>query len=606
MRLFDLVDAQLKDFPLSSFLNYKNQSGVKEVYSTSDVVELSKKCSIGLLDIGLEKGDKVGIMTDANRPEWVIIDIAIQRLGLISVPLYASSSPSELVHIAQESSMKMCFVSTEKLSNYVHELYKNLDGYTQTYVFDPSDRFPSWTDLLSDSIDEERIEKYSSEVKSNELCTLIYTSGTTGLPKGVMLTHDNILYNVKYVREMIPLNRGDVVLSFLPISHVFERVAVYVYVEMCLEVHFVPIDDLGGDAGALKRVKPHFFTAVPRLLEKVFDKIEAKGYEAGGLKNAILQWSIRLTRTYEYDQKPSFFTGLKMKIADKLVFGKWRDALGGNIKGIVVAAAACPPPILRAFNAAGVPLREGYGLTEAAPGISFNQFTPGMARIGTTGIVLTGSNVILDNDEGIFPENEGEICFSGPGVMLGYFKQKEKTDEVLFEKDGVTWLRTGDVGKYVKGENGVSFLKITDRKKELLKTSGGKYVAPAHIEGLLRESFLIDQAMVVGDGKKFVSALIVPSFDGLVKWGEEKGLNLKTMEEFVNNQVVIDRIEAIVERINNQLPQVSKLKKFKLVAAPWQPEKTDGSEPELTPTLKLKRRVVLSKYGGLVKEMYDE
>ena len=605
LRLFDLYDKQLEKFPMERNLNFKNDKNLKEVYSTAEVVEWSKKCAQGLLELGLNQGDKIALMTDVNRPEWVILDMAAQRAGLISIPLYATSSPEEYKHIGTESEIKICFSASAALCDLVDPIFTALPNYIRTYSFDKQTGYPFWEEIMVDGIDEPQLEQISAGIHSKSICTYIYTSGTTGLPKGVMLNHDNIIYNVKSVRDLVPVDAGDRVLSFLPLCHVFERVAFYFFAEKSLEVHFTSTDSLGGDEGSLKTVKPHFFTTVPRLLEKVFEKIEAKGQEAGGIKNSILQWSIRITSDYEYDKQPGFFKWLQLLIADKLVYGKWREALGGNIKAIIVGAAACPPRLLRSFCAAGIPIREAYGMTETSPGITVNGFSNGMAQIGTVGLPLKNTDIFLDNSDGLFQEGEGEICVSSPGVMKAYYKQPEKTDEVLFIQEDKKWIRTGDVGTFVTNEKGKQFLKITDRKKELLKTSGGKYVAPAPIESFLRESLLIDQAMIVGDNKKYIAALIVPSQEGLMKWGDEKGLTFTKMEDFIKEATVLDKYQRIIDDINTKLNQVSKIKKIVLLTKPWEMEKSDGSKPELTPTLKLKRRVILEKFSNEIDQLYN-
>jgi len=606
LRLFDLLDRQLKIFPLQKCLNFAQGKNVKRTYSTYESVDYSKRCALGLLDLGLQPGDRIAMVTDINRPEWVLLDLAAQRIGVITVPLYATSSPEEHKHIAAEAEIQYCFAATADLCDQVDPIFTELPHYRRTYCFDRNSGYPFWEEVLKDNVDEARLAYYSDQVQAEDLVTYIYTSGTTGLPKGVMLTHGNIGYNVQTLCDMIPLNRGERVLSFLPLSHVFERAAFYLFLEKCLEIHFTATDQLGGETGSLQTVKPHFFATVPRLLEKVLEKIEAKGQEAGGLKNKILQWSIRLTQDFEYDVAPSLGKKIQLALADKIVYQKWRDALGGNVRAIVVGAAACPDKLLRAFCAAGIPIREAYGQTEAAPGLSVNQFIQGQAMIGTVGQPIPGTEIYLDNSEGLFPDGEGEIIASGPGLMKGYYLQEEKTRETLFEKDGKTWLRTGDIARWVEDKKGKKFLKITDRKKELIKTSGGKYVAPAPIEGYLRENFLIDQAMVVGENKKFVSALIVPSMEGLIKWGKELGLHFQSLEEYLQNDKVCQTLQNIVDATNERLSQVSKIKKFVLLAQPWEMEKNDGSAPELTPTLKLKRRVIMDKYRQQIDHLYQD
>jgi long-chain acyl-CoA synthetase len=364
-------------------------------------------------------------------------------------------------------------------------------------------------------------------------------------------------------------------------------------------------DNLGGEEGDLKTIRPHFFTTVPRLLEKVYEKIYNKGLELTGLKRWLFFWALRLTDSYDLHRKPPFGSAWKWRLADRLIFSKWREALGGNVRGIFTAASACPEKIVRIFCAAGIPIREGYGLSEASPGLTANHFEPEGAMLGTVGCVLDGIELRIDDSDGNYAPGEGEVIATGPNVMMGYYKKPEATAEMIREIDGRHWLFTGDVGKLVDGPGGKKFLKITDRKKELLKTSGGKYVAPQPIESKFREDFFIEQIMVIGEQRKFVSALIVPAQAALKDWCEPNGLTFNTLSEAIRLPGVQALYQSIVERYNPLFSHIEQIKKFHLLDAVWEPVKADGSEGELTPTMKLKRRIILQKYAGVIEGIYS-
>jgi len=435
------------------------------------------------------------------------------------------------------------------------------------------------------------------------MATIIYTSGTTGNPKGVMLSHENIASNVLNVDEIMPIDPGDTILSFLPLCHVFERSASYAYQYRGVTIAYTGTDNLGGETGDLQTIKPHFFTTVPRLLEKVYEKIYNKGLGLTGTKKKLFFWALSLTEDYAYDKKFGGISSIKRNIADKLIFSKWRQALGGNIKGILTGAAPCPISMTRIFSAAGIPIREGYGLTETSPGLTINRYDKGNAMLGTVGPTLGSVKIHIDSSEGDYKEGEGEILAIGPNVMMGYYKQEEKTKEVFKEIDGKKWFRTGDIGKILKSGN-TQFLKITDRKKELLKTSGGKYVAPAPIENALKEDFLIEQVMVVGDKKKFVSAIIIPAKEALENWCKGHQMTNQSFAEMITDEKVINCYQEIINKCNPKFSHIEQIKKFKLLDAEWEASKEDGSDAELTPTMKLKRRVIAEKFKKDIDDMY--
>mgnify|MGYP001193123949 CR=1 FL=1 len=602
-RLFDYITKQFDDGPLDKFVGSRDEAGNWNFYSTGQVIEMSRKLASGLLDMGIEKGDKVGLVVYKNRPEWVVADLAIQYIGAIGVPMYPTISSREYEYIMNEAEVKVCFTGAGDLYDKVSLAQAKVSTLKTIVCFDRHGERPFWTDIMSEK-NLAKVQEISDTIKSGDLATIIYTSGTTGNPKGVMLTHNNIISVVESCCNLLPVLRGERVLSFLPLCHIFERAVIYVYTSIGTEVYFTGTDNLGGETGDLAAVKPHYFTTVPRLLEKVYEKIYNKGLLLTGVKRKLFFWALSLTDDFEHGKTYSGLDAIKRKIADKLIFSKWRAALGGNVKAIATGAAACPAKIARVFSAAGIIITEGYGLTETSPVLTLNDYYSGNNKIGTVGVPLDMCDIVIDRSEGDYNEGEGEILGAGPNIMMGYYKQPEQSAAVFKELNGKTYFRTGDIGTFVNGPNGKKYLKITDRKKELLKTSGGKYVAPAPIESLLKEEFLIEQAMVVGDSKKFVSALIVPSVDALKNWCDEHHVAWTSLDEVVNNEGVISRYQHAIDLVNENFSHIEKIKKFTILPTSWDASKVDGSEAELTPTMKLKRRVILQKYGEEIDALY--
>lgn len=607
-RLFDYLYDQLEQYPLEKAYGHK-ENGAWRYYATADMVRLVNQASCGLLGLGLRPGDKVATVVYQTSPAWVALEFAMAQIGVLNVPMYPTISAREYEYILRESEAQYCFVGDKDLYDKVHDAQANLPGLKEIFAFGTHPAARSWEVLLqSDEQTAERqaeVERIKASIRPDDVMTLVYTSGTTGDPKGVMLTHTNIVFNIESIRTMLPFQPGDRVLSFLPVSHIFERVAVYAFTAMCGSITFTGTDNLGGETGDLRAIRPHFFTTVPRLLEKVYEKIVAKGMELKGIKRFLFFWALGLADKWHFGYQPSGLDALKWKIADRLIFSKWREALGGNVKVIITGASACPVRIMRTFNAAGIAVREGYGMTEAAPAISFSRMEPEGVMLGTVGLLLDGVEVQLEPSADFQP-GEGEILAKGPGVMVGYYKQPEKTAEVIRLINGERWLVTGDVGAWVEGAKGQKLLKITDRKKELLKTSQGKYVAPAPIESALKEHFLVEQAMVVGDDKKFVTALIVPSQDGLRDWCQRHEIPWTSIAEMLQMPEVKRRYAMLLERINPHFARHEQVKQFSLLPDVWEPVKADGSESELTPTLKLKRRVILQKFQREIDAMYSE
>jgi long-chain acyl-CoA synthetase len=605
-RLFDYLTEQLEHNPLERAFSFKNASDQWVHYSTRQMADWANRLSRALIALGLKKGDRVASVVYQTTPAWVALDYALHQLGVINVPMYPTISTREYAYILQESEAIYCFVGSGDLAAKVQGAMPEAPSLREIFSIEDNPDAPQlrhMDDLDQSGVTDAQLVDYQRAVSPDDVATFIYTSGTTGFPKGVVLTHRNIAYNVETMRALLPIEPGQSGLSFLPVSHVFERAALYAYTAYGVEVYFSSPENLGGESGDLQAVRPHFFTAVPRLLEKVYEKIYDKGLAASPVKRAIFLWAMKQADQWDFDQKLTGFAAIRRSLADRLVFSKWRAALGGRVTGIVIGASACPVHIMRSFNAAGIRVREGYGMTEAAPAVSFSRFEPYGAMLGTVGIPVEGLKIKIEPSPEDRP-GEGEIMVQSPGVMLGYYRQPDKTDEVIKVRSDGRWLCTGDVGALVKGPDGRTFLKITDRRKELLKTSGGKYVAPAPIESLLKGHRLVEQAMVVGENLKFVSALIVPSTGGLIDWCKKHGVEYRDLASAVLNPKVIARYQMLLDRINPGLGHVEQVKKFALVPQSWEPVKADGSEGELTPTMKLKRRVIAQRYHDLIETMY--
>lgn len=585
-RLFDIPYYQLSKYPLSKSIGGKS-NGTWQHYSTAEFIANINKVSLGLLKMGLKPGDKVALISFTNRPEWNIMDMGMQQIGVINVPVYPTISSREYEYIFNDAEIKYCFVDGEVLVRKVREAQPQVPSIIDIYTFNKTENAKHWEEIFAEG-DLSEVEALKSSIIPEDLATIIYTSGTTGNPKGVMLSHLNIVSNVKAVIPYIPLVAGDQALSFLPLCHIFERMVTYGYQTIGVTITYAEnVEKLGEN---LLELKPHFFTTVPRLLEKVYEKIYHKGHALTGVKKQLFFWALSLADHYEYDQQPGFLQSIQWAIADKLIFSKWRDALGGNIKGIVTGSAACPTKMARVFSAAGIPIREGYGLTETSPALTISRFTKHGALLGTVGPAVEGVELKIAAD--------GEILAKGPNIMMGYYNKPDATKEVI-EPDG--WFHTGDIGELVKGNHGYEFLKITDRKKELLKTSGGKYVAPNPIETMFKQDFLIEQIMVVGEGQKFVSALIVPAFANLTEWAKEHGIAATSKEELIKHPKVIEKFEHTVQHYNANFSHIEQIKKFTLLTEEWT---IDGGE--LTPTMKLKRRAILQKLGNTIERMYAE
>jgi long-chain acyl-CoA synthetase len=589
-RLFDCLEHQLAHFPKKEMLVAK-EKGVWKNYSTQDTASIVNRFSAGLLQLGVsgndftpEGSDKIAIISN-NRPEWVFTDLAVQQIGAILVPVYPTTNPLELQFILNDATVKYIFVANEELLLKVNSILDKVPSIKTVFTFDAIEGAAHWSTVtgLADEALLNQVNEIKKSVPEEQVATIIYTSGTTGTPKGVMLTHKNICSNVKFSKESFPFNDApeSKVLSFLPLNHIFEKTCTYIYLFSGISIYYAESLETIGDN--LKEVKPDGFTTVPRLLEKVFEKIMAKGAELTGVKRKLFFWAVELAEKYDNRISGGLWYNTQLAIANKLIFSKWREALGGNISYIITGGAACQVKLLRIFNAAGVKVYEGYGPTENSPVICVNRQEKGGTKFGTVGPPITGINVKLADD--------GEILVSGPCVMKGYYKRPDLTAETVV--DG--WLLTGDIG--VWDEN--KFLKITDRKKELFKTSGGKYVAPQPIENKLKESPFVEQVMIVGAERKFVGALIVPSFATLAEWMREKNIPYTTNEDVVNHPKVLELYRGLVESFNTYFNHVEQVKKFELLPREWTIE-----TGEMTPKMSLKRKVVMEKFKDAIERIY--
>ncbi len=583
-RLFDFPYFQLKNFPLEQMMTSK-LAGEWQTISTATFVEQLNLVSRGLLALGIRPGDKIALITHANRMEWDIMDHGIMQIGAIDVPIYPTMTEADCQYILNHAEAKLCFVSNEELYAKIKSVAPNIPNLQKIYTFEKVADAPHWTELFkhATSVEQDEVKKLSEVVKENDLATIIYTSGTTGLPKGVMLSHRNIASNALDSEERLPvLEKGKSRShSFLPISHIYERMLHYLYMANSVHMFLGGMDTIKDD---LMVAKPHMFTGVPRLFEKFYDGIYAKGMSNTGIKKALFKWAHDLAIIWEPDGKNGVWYEFKLWIARKLVFSKVKAALGlTEIRGVASGSAALQVRLARFFCGAGIGIKEGYGLTETSPVISVNTLRiPHMWRAGTVGKPIPNVEVKIAED--------GEILCKGPNVMLGYYKEPEKTAEVLV--DG--WFHTGDIGVVTDG-----FLKITDRKKELFKTSGGKYVAPQVVENAMKESIYIEQIMVIGDGEKFPAALIVPEFIGLKKWAEKNGVQESDVSALLKNQKVQTLFDQEIERLNHQFGNWEQVKAFRLL-----PRAFAISEGEITPTLKLKRKRILEVWKDQVNDIY--
>lgn len=586
-RTFDILSFNEQHQALDKALSIKTQGGWKS-YSTNDYRENVDLISLGLMAMGFSKGDKIATIIN-NRPEWNFVDFGMSQLGVVHVGIYPTIGEEEYLHILSHSESKILIVSTKDLYDRLLPIVTQVDNIKEIYSIDDIEGVKNIKDIQEigrqqDEVAKKQLEKAKADVKTDDLLSIIYTSGTTGLSKGVMLSHKNVMSNVILASQFVTYQKpGNRAFSFLPMSHILERTGNYLWQAIGLELYYAEsIDTLIPD---MQEASPHTFITVPRIFEKVYDKIISKGRELSLIKKMLFFWAVNLADKYESDPaKRSAWYNFRLKIADKLIYTKWREALGGSIMGVISGGAALQPRLARAFWAAGIYVQEGYGLTETSPLVSATGFAHPYVRFGAVGIIPDSIKVKIAED--------GEILVQGDNVMLGYYKAPEKTAEAL--KDG--WFHTGDIGKVED-----NFLYITDRKKEIFKLSGGKYVAPQKIENKLKESSFIEQIMVIGENERFTAALIVPDFNFLHNWCSIHGVQYRDNISLINHPKVMARIQREVDHFNSTLDHIEKIKVHSLVCENWTPE-----TGELSPTLKLKRKILMAKYKTKIEDIYKQ
>ena len=585
-RLFDFPYFQLEHYNIPDALVTKH-NGVWVKTSTEEYIAKANAVSRALLRMGIQKDDKIALISSNNRTEWNIMDIGVLQIGAQTVPIYPTISETDYEYILNHSGSIYCFASDVEVLQKVNLIKQNLPNLKDVFSFDEIAGCKNWKELLvlgEDQSNQDVVEDRKNNVKSEDLATIIYTSGTTGKPKGVMLSHRNIVSNVLDSAPRIPFEKGKSrAMSFLPICHIFERMILYLYQYYGVSVYFGESIDKIGDN--IKEVRPHVMSAVPRLIEKVYDKIYSKGLELKGIKRKLFFWAVDIGLKYEPYGANGFWYEFQLKIARKLIFSKWKEGLGGNLDLLVSGSAALQPRLARVFAAAEMPVVEGYGLTETSPVIAVNDMRDFGFKVGTVGKLIDNVEVKIAED--------GEILCKGPNIMMGYYKDEALTKEVL--ADG--YFHTGDIGEI----DNQGFLKITDRKKEMFKTSGGKYISPQLLENAMKQSRFIEQIMVIGDGQKMPAAFIQPNFGFIKEWERLHGIAVGTTnEEIISNPKVIERIQEEIDILNEKFGNWEKIKRFELTPDVW-----SISGGELTPTLKLRRKIVMEKYIDLFHKIYN-
>ncbi|MBI9033727.1 MAG: long-chain fatty acid--CoA ligase [Bacteroidales bacterium] len=584
-RIFDLLDLYKNQYNDKSDVFGSKENGEWIGVSASTYIQMVNVLSSGLLALGLKKGDNVATIMN-NRPEWNFLDMALMQIGAVQIPIYPTISTDNYKYIFEQAEIKYAFINNEKINCRLQPFIKELSEFKELYSVDPVSGVKSWEEIIklgTDNLNIETIDKIKESITEDDIATIIFTSGTTGFPKGAMISHGNFVSNFLACAPVIAGKQLDKALSFLPLCHVYERLLNYMYQYCNVSVYYaVSIEKVGEN---IREISPDIFCAVPRLLEKTYDKIIAKGRNLTGIKKFLFFWAVRLGRKFDHHTNNTWYN-FRLGIARKLIFSKWTEALGGKLQIIVSGGAALHPDLARVFWAAGISVMEGYGLTETSPVIAVNNFEPKGTKIGTVGPVVAGVSVRIAED--------GEILVKGPNVMKGYYKDPVRTAEMI-DKDG--WLHTGDIGMMDEGR----YLKITDRKKEIFKTSGGKYVAPQQIENKFKSSSFIENIMVVGEFKKYTAAIIVPEFSHVESWCKIKGIEFGDNQKAIQNKLIIKRFAKEVAQLNKGLDKVEKIKKFRLISDIW-----SSNTGELSPTLKLKRKDLLQHYKDIINSFYPD
>jgi long-chain acyl-CoA synthetase len=586
-RIFDILSNMRENYLYKQDIFASKVDKQWKTYSVAEYFDTAQQLTYGLIALGVQKGDRVATISN-NRPEWNFVDMAVSRAGAVHVPIYPTLSESDYEYILGHCEPKVLLISEKNLYVKINPIAIRMHAILHIFTFNDIEGAANWKVIIEKGVDKaveykNHVAELDKTISPDDLATLIYTSGTTGNPKGVMLTHRNILSNVWGISQIFHFGEKDRTLSFLPISHVFERTIDYYFQKQGVSIYYA--ESLGTISENLKEVGPNIFIAVPRVLERIYDKIISVGKDLSGIKKQIFFWAVNLGLRFEFQHKNGWFYHLKLKLADKLIFSKWRMAVGNRVVQIVAGGAALQPRLIRIFNAAGIPLVEGYGMTETSPVIAANVYETGEVMIGTVGPVLPGVEVKISDD--------GEILVKGDSVMKGYYRDPDQTAEVI---DSEGWLHTGDVGIMVENK----YLKITDRKKEIFKLSSGKYIAPQAIENKFKESIFIEQIMVIGENEKFASALISPNFPFLHNWCSLHGVKFRDNTDLIANPKVIERYQREVNTMNKTLGQTEQIKRFRLVCEEW-----NTQSGELSQTLKIKRRYIQEKYKDIIAEIYS-
>ncbi len=582
-RIFDLLTHYRLSYKEKDDVLAGKEGGNWVKYSLEQYHDYANQISYGLLKLGIGKGDTIATISN-NRPEWNFIDMGIMQIGAVHVPIYPTISEEDYKYILKHAGVKIVFVAGKELLRKIEHILPDIENVQKVYTFKEVEAYENLSGLIElgkQNPVPDVVEKLKTGIGEDDVATLIYTSGTTGFPKGVMLSHKNILSNVKGSHAIFPVDETSRGLSYLPLCHVYERMVNYVLQYKGVSIYYA--ENMATIVDNIQEVSPHIMTTVPRLLEKVYDKILAKGRKLKGIKKQMFFYAVNLGLKYEFDQTGKAFYQAKLRLMNKLVFSKWRAAFGGEMVCIVSGGAALQPRLARIYNAAGINVLEGYGMTESSPVIAVNTFVPGKRKIGTVGPPLEGVEVKISA--------EGEILVKGDNVMKGYYKDEAMTATTIV--DG--WLHTGDVG--VIDDKGL--LKITGRVKEIFKTSMGKYISPVLLENKIKESPFFDQIMVVGENQKFAAALIVPDFEHLRTWCKIKGVAWTNTEEMLKNKVIRDRFKREIDCFNKQFGDTEKIKKFELIDHEWTVD-----SGEITANLKLKRSLIQKRYADIIEKLF--